>query len=160
MSFLNFLSLNLICGGDNNNTYLRRLLISCYEQSLVHSKFSISVGYCYMQYDRWFCVVENSYGSLVIMSDSCDPMDCSLPDSSVHGILQARILEWVAMISYPRGSCWPRDWTLVSCISCPDKRILYHCTSWETHAYTLGTSNSWAKYYCYLHITQKWKLRL
>ena len=31
------------------------------------------------------------------MSDSCDPMDCSLPGSSVHGILQARILEWVAI---------------------------------------------------------------
>ena len=38
----------------------------------------------------------------------CDPMDHSPPDSSVHGILQARILEWVA-ISYPRGSSGPRD---------------------------------------------------
>ena len=37
----------------------------------------------------------------------CDPMDCSLPGSSVHGILQARILEWVAMPS-SRGSSWPR----------------------------------------------------
>ena len=36
-----------------------------------------------------------------------DPMDCSLSDSSVHGILQARILEWVA-IPFSRGSCWPR----------------------------------------------------
>ena len=43
----------------------------------------------------------------------CDPMDCSLPGSSVHGILQARILEWVA-ISFSRGSSQPRDWTLVS----------------------------------------------
>ena len=40
-------------------------------------------------------------------------MDCSLPDSSVHGILQARILEWVAM-SFFRGSSWFRDWTCVS----------------------------------------------
>ena len=39
-----------------------------------------------------------------------DPMDCSPPGSSVHGILQARILEWVAMLS-SRGSSWPRDWT-------------------------------------------------
>ena len=38
----------------------------------------------------------------------CDPMDCSLLGSSVHGILQARILEWVA-ISYSRGSSQPRD---------------------------------------------------
>ena len=36
------------------------------------------------------------------VSDSCDPMDCSLPDFSVHGILQARILQWVA-ISFYRG---------------------------------------------------------
>ena len=38
----------------------------------------------------------------------CDPMDCSLPGSFVHGILQARILEWVA-ISFSRGSSQPRD---------------------------------------------------
>ena len=40
----------------------------------------------------------------------CDPIDCSLPDSSVHGILQARILEWV-IISFSWGSSQPRDWT-------------------------------------------------
>ena len=45
----------------------------------------------------------------------CDPMDCSSPGSSVHGILQARILEWVAT-SFSRGSSWPRDQTWVSCI--------------------------------------------
>ena len=43
-------------------------------------------------------------------------MDCSPPGSSIHGILQARILEWVA-ISFPRGSSWPRDRTQVSCIA-------------------------------------------
>ena len=59
----------------------------------------------------------------------CDPMDCSQPDSSVHGILQARILEWVA-ISFSRGSFWPRDWTHISYISCIGKRILYHCATW------------------------------
>ena len=41
----------------------------------------------------------------------CDPVDCSLPGSSIHGIFQARILEWVA-ISFSRRSSWPRDWTL------------------------------------------------
>ena len=46
-----------------------------------------------------------------------NPMDCSLPDSSVHGILQARILEWVQAISSSRGSFRPRDWTHVSCSS-------------------------------------------
>jgi len=52
----------------------------------------------------------------------CDPMDCSPPGSSVHGILQARILEWVA-ISSSGGSSPPRDWT---CISCNCRWILYH----------------------------------
>ena len=47
----------------------------------------------------------------------CDAMDHSTPGSSVHGILQARILEWVAMPS-SRGSSWPRHWTHVSYISC------------------------------------------
>ena len=46
-------------------------------------------------------------------STRCDTMDCSPPGSSVHGILQARILEWVAMSSC-RGSSWPRDRTQVS----------------------------------------------
>ena len=44
----------------------------------------------------------------------CDPVNCSSP-SSVHGILQARILEWVA-IPFSRRSSWTRDWTWVSCI--------------------------------------------
>ena len=43
----------------------------------------------------------------------CDPMDCNLPGSSVHGILQAGILEWVAT-SFSRGSSPPRDRTRVS----------------------------------------------
>ena len=47
----------------------------------------------------------------------CDPMDYNPPASSVHGILLARILEWVAMPS-PRGSFGPRDLTYVSYISC------------------------------------------
>ena len=55
----------------------------------------------------------------------CDPMDCSLPGSSVYGILQARILEWIA-ISFSRGSSQPRDRTQVSCVSCIGRQILYH----------------------------------
>ena len=46
----------------------------------------------------------------------CDPVGCSPPGSSVHGILQARIQEWVA-ISYSRGSSQPRDRTHVFCIA-------------------------------------------
>ena len=49
---------------------------------------------------------------LIITVTLCDPLDCSLPGSSVHGISQARILEWVA-ISFSRGSYQPRDRTRV-----------------------------------------------
>ena len=45
-----------------------------------------------------------------------DIIDCSPPGSSVHGLLQARILEWVA-IPFSRGSSWPKDQTQVSCIA-------------------------------------------
>ena len=55
----------------------------------------------------------------------CDPMGCSLPGSFVHGILQARILEWVAISSF-KGSSQPRDGTLVSYISCISRQVLYH----------------------------------
>ena len=56
----------------------------------------------------------------------CDPMGCSLPGSSVRGIFQARILEWVA-IYYSRRSSLPKGWIQVSCISCIGRQILYHC---------------------------------
>ena len=47
----------------------------------------------------------------------CDPVDCSLPGPSVHGILQERILEWVTMPLF-RGSSQPRDQTCMSYVSC------------------------------------------
>ena len=55
----------------------------------------------------------------------CDPMDCSLPDSSVHGSLQARILEWVAM-PFSRGSSWPRGRIHISYTSSVGPHVLYH----------------------------------
>ena len=58
----------------------------------------------------------------------CDPMDCSPSASSVHRILQAKILEWIA-ISFSRVSSWPRDWTHISGVSCIGRQILYH---WAT----------------------------
>ena len=60
----------------------------------------------------------------------CDLMDCSLPGSSVHGILQARILEWVAMHS-SRGSSWPRDGTHVSWDSSIGRWILCYWSTWK-----------------------------
>ena len=68
----------------------------------------------------------------------CDPTDCSLPGSSVHGIFQASILEWVA-ISFSRRSSQLRDWTQVSCI------IGRHFTFWasrEVQVITLALNKS------------------
>ena len=59
----------------------------------------------------------------------CNPMDCSLPGSAVHGILQARILEWVTISSSKRSSQL-RDGTHISHIA---RWILYHWATWETH---------------------------
>ena len=60
----------------------------------------------------------------------CHPMDCGPPGSSVHEILPARILEWVAT-SYFRGSSGPKDRTHVSWVSCIDRQILYHWATWK-----------------------------
>ena len=62
-----------------------------------------------------------------------DPMDCSLPGSSVHEIFKARILEWVA-ISFSRGSFQPRRGTHLSCVSCIGRQVLDHTTTWEAFA--------------------------
>ena len=65
-----------------------------------------------------------------VVSNSLWPMDCSPPGSSVHGILQARILECVA-ISFSRGSSWPRDQTSISFVSWIGRWIPYHWASGE-----------------------------
>ena len=55
----------------------------------------------------------------------CDPTDCSPPGSSVHGILQARMLEWVAVPS-SRGSSQPSDRTCIFYVSCFGRWVLFH----------------------------------
>ena len=71
------------------------------------------------QHDRLFFVI-CLYMKMNEVTQSCltlcDPVDCSLPGLSVHGIFQARVPEWVA-ISFSRGYSWPRDWTQVSHIA-------------------------------------------
>ena len=57
----------------------------------------------------------------------------SPPGSSVHGISQARILEWVA-ISYSRGSSQPKDQIFISYVSCIGRQVLYHCATQEVLA--------------------------
>ena len=62
----------------------------------------------------------------------CDTMDCSLPDTSLHGIFQARILERIAA-AFSRGSSQPRDQTCLSYVSCTGRQILYQCATSEAH---------------------------
>ena len=71
-----------------------------------------------------------------------DPMDYSPQGFSVHGIFQARIVERF-VISFSRGSSWPRDRTQVSCVSCTGRRILYrprHLGAWFQMPPTLAQS--------------------
>ena len=72
---------------------------------------------------HWICSISYlqyslSYEEKVVQAclTLWDPTNCSLPGSSVYGILQARMLEWVA-IPFSRGFSWPRNWTWVSCIA-------------------------------------------
>ena len=75
----------------------------------------------------------------------CDPMDCSPPGPSVHGILQAGILEWVAMPS-SRGSCPPRDRTCVYCVSCTAGEV-FTAESWGSQK-ILGAKVDSVKAHC------------
>ena len=68
------------------------------------------------------CVLSQSLQSRLTL---CNPMDYNLPGSSVHGILQAKILEWVAVLS-SRGPSQPRDRTQASYVSCIGSRVPNH----------------------------------
>ena len=76
-----------------------------------------------MEATRWSVLVMTCVLCAQSCPTLCDPLDCSPAGSFIHGIFQARILEWVAT-SYSRGSFWPRDRTRVSCNSCLGRQIL------------------------------------
>ena len=71
---------------------------------------------------RAMCLCANSLQSCPTL---CDPMDCSPPGSSVHDVIQSRILEWVAM-SFSRGSSQQRDWSLILYVFFIGRRVFYH----------------------------------
>ena len=78
------------------------------------------------------------------------PMDCRPPGFSVHGIFQARILEWIATSS-SRGSSRPSDQTRVSCVSCIGRWILYHWTTWQ-----ILILSPWIKLYLTQRLISQW----
>ena len=113
-------SLHIILKKNRINRYIHICIyIFLYTKELFHTVIEAAKSVCCLQVEvKWTEVAQ----SCLIL---CDPMDCSLPGSSVHGIFQAIVLEWVA-ISFSRGSSWPRDRTRVSCIV--DRRF----TVWAT----------------------------
>ena len=93
--------------------------LSCYLTVCSHDFFTVHTQWRRKRTSSLVCFPAQSLQSCPTL---CEPVDHSPPGSSVHGILQARILECVA-ISFSRESSWPRDWT---CISCIGSQILYH----------------------------------
>ena len=92
-------------------------------RSLCFSRFWLDRKNSYIHWIFYCCLFTKS--CLIF----CNPMDCSPPGSSVHGISQARILKWVA-VSFSRGSSWPWDQTCISCIS---SCVLYCRATGEAH---------------------------
>ena len=138
-------------------------LVNLHTKSIVDLQCCINF-YCTVKWFRYMhtcvcvCVCVCVQSCLTL----CNSMDCGLPGSSVHGIFQARILEWVA-ISSSRGSSQPREWTHVSCVFCPGRWILYHCTTWEVRSIYLSIKlvildlmGKFSKFYLCLYSLFKW----
>ena len=85
--------------------------VKCWWGIKLHSNIYAETGPFYQWIFKWKKVLVNH-----LCPTLCDPLDCRVPGSSVHRILQARVLEWVA-ISYSRGSSWPTDGSQVSYIT-------------------------------------------
>ena len=111
-----------------------------------------SLGYAYMNSRKQSRNVRANCKKSCIYAKSlqscptlCDPMDCSLPGYSVHGIRQARILEWGAMSS-SRGSTQPRDPTCISCgssIVVTDEPLGKPCIYYKNNEQAGVTRLSW-----------------
>ena len=89
----------------------------------VSCRFLIDFLYHVEGVPLFLCMLSRS-----VTSTSLQPHGLYPPDSSVHGIFQARLLEWVA-ISSPRRSSRSRDQTHISCLSCTGRWVLYHCAT-------------------------------
>ena len=99
----------------SNQRKANLIMVSLFLQG---SKHIFSTPWCGLSYTLQIRIyIISTFNSESEVAQSCptvcNPMDCSLPRSSVHGIFQPRVLEWVA-ISFSKGSSQPRDQTLVS----------------------------------------------
>ena len=119
------------------------------QMRLFHSIYRYVIFHCV--YKPWWWWFSHS-----VMFDSWHPKGCSPPGSSVHGLLQAKTMEWVT-ISFSRGSCWPRDWTRVSCIAgkfftnWATREDLYHLHLSLDKTFRLLLCLAYWKQCCYKH---------
>ena len=130
-----FLLLSLYCKGESGNTCVHSICLA-----LMKAVFFFFFSFhTYLDLQRSLTSLhelhevsdKNVYVCAQWCLTLCNPMDCSLPGSSVHGIFQVRILEWVT-ISFSKGSSQPRNRTSVSCVSCIGTRgFLTTGTTWE-----------------------------
>ena len=110
---------------DLQDYAILRALFNKKECEIMTMKLSTSSGESWCREEPW--------SSHLSRPTLCNPMDTNLLGSSDGRILQARILEWVA-ISSSRGSCQPRDGTRVFCIG---RWILYHCNTWKERSFVV-----------------------
>ena len=111
----------------------------------------VDIRYEYILYIRFYTHTRACESAQLLQScpTLCDLRDSSLPSSSVHGILQARILKWVAMPS-SRESSQPRDWTHISCFAGrfftpePPGKPLHTDTHTHTHTQLFNINNSYS----------------
>ena len=111
-----------------NLTFIVRILLPWYPWSIATESESVSLSLVWL----------------------CDPIDCSPPGSSVHRILQARILEWAA-ISFSRGSSKPRDWTWVPALLAGFYHLSYQLRAWQQSTSNWGDLK-WVNNGCWLNI--------
>ena len=109
-------------------------IILCFSSPLsflarVKTFFSSSIPSCVLK-QQWVCVCVCPCVCVLSCVQLFSTPWTVAHQTPLHGILQARILDWVA-ISSSKGSSWCRDRTHVSCISCIGRRILYHLATWE-----------------------------
>ena len=99
-------------------------ILLCCLYCILSVSFSLNMSSMKTKIFIWLAPYNSTYFVCAQLCPTlCDPVNCSLPGSFVHGIFQARILESVA-ISYSRRSSRPRDQTRVSCISCIGRQVL------------------------------------
>ena len=113
-------------GGQGSLACCQSMWLQRVRHNLVTEQLIVTHWLCFYLFDFAFIYLTllfkciKKYWSEVLVAQSCltlcHPMDQGSPGFSVHGIFQARILEWVA-ISFSRGSSRPGDWTWVSCIA-------------------------------------------